>query len=477
LAGAQGLSYGEVTNHQASALVSPGGRSGNKKMAETTTRAESEALKLRTFRALARHANARAPFYAGIIRERGIDVSSCVPTDFPVLTKSILMANFDGIVTDTRVCKQVVADFLTRSTDPKEMLFDEMTVMHTSGTSGEVGYFLYAPADYRRLRSATRANRRAFRALLPRLGLRLGRIRVAFYGATGGHYAGASSIASMQRGLARLFIDARPFEVNAPLPEIVARINQFRPDILWGYTTALRILGEEQQAGRLNINPSTLGATGEMVTSADLRFLSGAFGGAAASSIYACTEHMMLGISNPGTDTMTLLDDSLIFEFHDDHSIITNLFNFTMPLIRYRMSDILRPVSAPGARRIVIENLVGRTEQMPVFVNSVGAKDFISPHTINEIFVAGVTRFQMQITGPDSFRFPICVDARLDGEARSAAAAAVRARLEEILGQKGLGNVAFEVPIVADIPVNERTRKFQLIVTPKPGDPGWPAPR
>jgi phenylacetate-CoA ligase len=78
--------------------------------------------------------------------------------------------------------------------------------------------------------------------------------------------------------------------------------------------------------------PAAVAATGEMVTPADLRFLCAAFDGAAAASIYACTEHMMLGISNPGADTMTLLDDNLIFEFHADHSIITNLFNFTMPL-------------------------------------------------------------------------------------------------------------------------------------------------
>ena len=205
-------------------------------------------------------------------------------------------------------------------------------------------------------------------------------------------------------------------------------------------------------------------ATGEMVTKADMSFLSQAFGGATASSIYACTEHMMMGVSNPDGETMTLTDDSLIFEIHEDHTLVTNLFNYTMPLIRYRMSDILRVVSEPDARRIVIENLVGRMEQMPTFVNSAGATDFISPHTINEVFVRGVTRFQMQITGPASFRFPICVDAALDAAARDAATAGVKARLQEILQQKGLGNVAFEVPIVAEIPLNERTRKFQLIV-------------
>jgi phenylacetate-CoA ligase len=429
------------------------------------TRTEFEAAKLRKFRALVHHAQAHAPYYAKIIREQNIDVSTCTPADFPVLTKSTLMANFDAIVTDHRVTKQVIADFLTRSTDPKERLFDRLTVMHTSGTSGEVGYFLYSPGDYGRLRAAAMRNRKVFRGAFPRLGLRLRRIRAAFYGATGGHFAGVTGVASMQRGIRRLFVDARAFEVNTPLPSVAAAIDRFKPDVLWGYTTALKMLGEEQRGGRLNIRPLAIIATGEMVTKADLQFLSEAFGGAKALSLYACTEHLLLGISNPDGETMTLIDDDLIFEFHEDHSLITNLFNYTLPLIRYRMSDILRPTSAADARRIVIHNLVGRTEQMPLFVNSAGAKDFLSPHTINEIFVEGVTRFQMQITGPSSFRFPICVDAALNAAGRAAAAAGVSSRLREILAQKNLSNVTFEVPIVADIPLNERTRKFQLIVT------------
>jgi phenylacetate-coenzyme A ligase PaaK-like adenylate-forming protein len=440
------------------------------------TRAELEAAQLRNFRALVRHARANAPYYAGLIEARAINPDTCIPADFPLLTKSVLMANFDGIVTDRRVTKRIVADFLSRSVDPKERLFDELTVMHTSGTSGEIGYFLYSPADFSRLRAAALRSREEFRGYIPRFRTRFRRIRVAFYGATGGHFAGVTGVASMQRGLRKLFIDARAFEVNAPLAQAVRDINQFQPIALWGYTTALKMLAEEQRAGRLDLRPAAVVATGETVTKADLQFLSASFAGARALSLYACTEHMMLGISNPDGETMTLLDDNLVFEFHEDHSVITNLFNYTLPLIRYRMSDILRPVSPPAAPRIIIQSLVGRAEQLPQFVNAAGTKDFISPHTINEIFVDGVTRFQMQITGPASFRFPICVDRSLDAERRAAAVVGTTARLREILAQKGLSNVAFEVPIVADIPLNERTRKFQLIISRIPDSAGaYPA--
>jgi phenylacetate-CoA ligase len=429
----------------------------------TAARAKLEALKAQKFRALVRHANAHAPYYAAIIRERSIAVERCTPADFPVLTKSMLMANFDAIVTDRRVSKHKVGEFLSRSLDPKELLFD-LTVMHTSGTSGEVGYFLYAPCDHARLRAAAFRNRKLFRRAFP-LRWRMRRARIAFYGATGGHFAGVTGVTSMQRGLAKVFLKARAFEVNSPLPAIIEQLNDFQPDVLSGYTTALKMLCGEQRAGKLKIQPRIVSATGEMVTKADLDYLSASFGGAIASSLYACTEHLMLGISNPDGESMTLIDDNLIFEFYDDHSLITNLYNYTMPLIRYRMSDILRPISAPQARYIVIQNLVGRTEQMPAFLNAAGVQDFISPHTINEIFVDGVTRFQMQLTSLTSFSFPICLDAGLDNAARAKAVEGVKARLVEILAQKGLSNVTFEVPVVTEIPLNARTRKFQLIVS------------
>jgi phenylacetate-CoA ligase len=47
----------------------------------------------------------------------------------------------------------------------------------------------------------------------------------------------------------------------------------------------------------------------------------------------------------------------------------------------------------------------------------------------------------------------------------------MEARLQEILQQKRLGNVSFRVMVVDDIPVNPRTRKFQLIVDRRQAHP------
>ena len=172
-----------------------------------------------------------------------------------------------------------------------------------------------------------------------------------------------------------------------------------------------------------------------------------------------------MGAALPGSSNIVLTDHDLIYEFYPDHSVITNLFNYTLPLIRYRMSDILRPVdSGTHAPYLVIESLVGRNELQPVFKTRDGGEDFVSPHTINEIFVAGVTRFQMHLLGPEAFRFMVCIDSTLDAQQRAAAVKAVSERLREILARKRMDNVRFEVLAVDDLPVNPRTRKFQLIV-------------
>jgi phenylacetate-CoA ligase len=176
-----------------------------------------------------------------------------------------------------------------------------------------------------------------------------------------------------------------------------------------------------------------------------------------------------MGSSTAGSSNIVLHDHDLIYEFQPDHTVVTNMFNRTLPLIRYRMADVLRPVdSGKHAPYLVIESLVGRNELQPVFRNRDGVEDFISPHTINEVFVAGVTRFQLQLTGADEFRFMVCLDTALDATARNVAIEGVAQRLREILARKRMDNVQFEVVPTDDLPVNPRTRKFQLIVDKRP---------
>jgi hypothetical protein len=88
---------------------------------ERLTRAELEARQLAKFRRLLRFARRRSPYYARVIDERKIDLERCTPRDFPVLTKRDVIRRFDELVTDRRITRQALLQFLERSRDPGEL--------------------------------------------------------------------------------------------------------------------------------------------------------------------------------------------------------------------------------------------------------------------------------------------------------------------------------------------------------------------
>ena len=103
---------------------------------------ELDHIKLKKFRSLVRHANNLSPHYRKIIQERQIDVNSCNPDDFPVLTKTCLIEHFDEIVTNQELSKGKIQKFLRTSNDPLNLFNDNYLVKQTSGSSGESLFFV-----------------------------------------------------------------------------------------------------------------------------------------------------------------------------------------------------------------------------------------------------------------------------------------------------------------------------------------------
>ena len=424
---------------------------------ERLSRTQLEARQLTKFRRLVRFVQRRSPYYARVIAERKIDLERCTPRDFPVLTKRDVTQHFDELVTDRRVTREAILRFLERSRDPGELFLDYFNVVHTSGSSGEPGCFVFSPHDWTRgLAHGLRMH--PFRPW-PQ--------RIAFFGATGGHYGGVSMVATGKRSINKLFFRIRAFEINSPLAKVIEGLNAFRPEVLVGYAMALRILGEQRARGVLTIAPRLLESSGEPLGADDRAALERTFG-APVFNVYSCTEHLVMGLSRPGDGGMYLLEDDLIFELEPDHTRVTNLFNRTLPLIRYRLEDVLLPLeSAPGPWpfRKVCE-IVGRNEHVPFFRNARGGEDFISPHIINEFFVPGLRRFQMRVLDATSFAFCVCLEHGIAPERRATTLAAIERGWREILAQKQLDNVRFWIEEEDDLPVDPKTGKFRLVVRP-----------
>lgn len=424
---------------------------------EKLSRRELEAKQLRKFRRLVAFVSQRSSYYADIIKTRSIDIQTCKPDDFPILTKSDLMANFDRIVTDRRITKRAIADFLERSRDPAELFLDDIYVVHTSGSSGEVGMFVFSKEDWARGIVQTQ-RQHPFPTPLKRT-------KMAFYGATDGHYGSVSFLSTGRKGINKIFYDIIALEINNPVQEVIAQLNAFQPDRLSGYVTGTKILAEKQQQGLLKIAPAEIVVGGEVLSDYDKAQLQEIFD-CPVFNVYGCTEHMFMGASKGGESVINLWEDDLILELYDDHSVVTNLFNFTLPMIRYRMSDVLVPKAQKTSAwpYTEIDGIIGRLENAPKFINRHGMEDFISPHTINEIFIPGIRRFQMQLIGKTSFRFMVCLNSSLNPQHRADAVSGLQKRLKEILKQKMMDNVTFEIVVAEDLPVDPKTRKFRLIL-------------
>jgi len=116
----------------------------DKRLNKSLNRRTFEARQLRKFRALAHILRARSPYYARIMDERRIEPARCRPQDFPVLTKADVIQHFDEIITAPEVTKRAVTDFLSQSHDAAELFRGRYIIVHSSGTTGEPGCFVYS---------------------------------------------------------------------------------------------------------------------------------------------------------------------------------------------------------------------------------------------------------------------------------------------------------------------------------------------
>jgi phenylacetate-CoA ligase len=421
---------------------------------ERRTPQELSERRLRKFRKLVRFVNKRSPYYGRIIRERGIDVSTCDPESFPVLTKRTLMNHFDDIITTPAITKEGIADFLSRSNDPFELYKGKFVVLHTSGSSGEIGYFVYSQSDWSRgYAQFSRLHTFAFR-----------KRKAAYFGATRGHFAGVTQFLTCQRSLLKLLYRAETFEINSPLQPVLNRLNALLPDILSGYPSGLLMLAHKQLSGELRISPLFAYSGGEPLSPDTREVIEKAFP-VPLIDLYDSTEHMLMAIAHPHHGGMYLLEDDLIFELHPDHTCVTNLFNRTLPLIRYRMEDVLQPMTdaewpRPYTR---INNLIGRMEQALVFTNRHGSEDFISPIIIIEFHVKNLRRFQIRLLSRSAFLFRASLEKGLRQKEREEVFRDIRMKLHEILSQKEMDNVTFDIVEVDALQVDSKTGKFKLI--------------
>ena len=317
--------------------------------------------------ALVRHTLARSEFYRALYR--GIDLTGPLALEtLPVIDKPLVMANFDQLVTDPGL-KLADVEAHLRKLQGDSYYRGEYRVLATAGTSGFRGVFVFNRREWRmELANALRWHR--LMGVEPRL---FPRVKISAVGAGSPMHVSARLTGSGDVGV----FNFQLLEAAAPLASLVAALNAFQPEVLLSYSSMAALLAAEQSAGRLQIRPRVISVHSELLTADMARKIETAWG-IRPFNHYGLTELSTFSAECGRHCGMHMLDDLFIAEIVDDsfrpvapnvlgaRLLLTNLYNYTQPLIRYDVSDMLAlsPVPCACGRPFpLISAMAGRSEE------------------------------------------------------------------------------------------------------------------
>jgi phenylacetate-CoA ligase len=327
------------------------------------SRAQLVEFQRRELKALVARARAASGFWAE--RLPGDDVSL---EDLPTLDKSTLMERWDDMVTDPALRLADVEAHLARL-ERDEYLHGRYRALATGGTTGQRGVFAF---DRREWSTCLAGFLRwsEFAGMRPRVP----RLKVAAIGATSPLHMTARFADTVDVGAHRVLrLDAR-----APVEELGAALARFQPDVLIGYPSVLALLADEQIDGRLSISPWRVSTTSEVRT-AEMEARIVAAWDQVPYDVYGITEVGIFAVDCPHHEGMHLFEDLAIVEVVDadgravpdgepgERLLVTNLFNRTLPLIRYELSDLVTiapEACACGRPFRLVADLAGRVDDV-----------------------------------------------------------------------------------------------------------------
>lgn len=385
--------------------------------------------------------------------------------------KRELMASFDNWVSDRRLTRAALSEFVADPSRIGQPFQDRWTVWESSGSSGEPGLFVQdaaAMAVYDALEGLRRPLLQPLRRWFDPWSLGE---RIAFVGATSGHFASTVSMRRLARLQPAFAQRLRGFDFLQPLPALVAELGAFAPSVLATYPSAALLLADEARAGRLQLSLGEVWTGGETLSAASRRAIEAAFGCPLANS-YGASEFLALAASCT-RGALHLNADWVILEPVDragrpvppgtcgDAAWLTHLANHVQPLIRYELNDRIRLLGEPcacGSPLPVIE-VQGRSDDVLELQAARGRRVRLLPLALTTVLEeqGGVHDFQLVQTGARTLRLELGAPHDRADAARSVGA------LHEWLASQGLGSVRITPRCVAAIRAG-RSGKRQRVV-------------
>ncbi len=411
---------------------------------------------------LLHYAYAHSEYYHEQFERAGItalNIDEIPLNEYPTIDKETLLKQFDKIVTIPGVTQEQL-----RKCDER----DEMRTglpkgchyVHSSGSTGVPGYFLYDDSAWNTMLSGI--IRGAFWGMCWKeiAALLISGAKIAYLAATDGSYGGVMAVGD---GIAGVHAKELKLDINMPMREWITQIQTFQPNMVIGYPSAVKILAELVRAGSIQVKPMRIITCGEPLDVGLRAFIEDTFL-VPVINFYGASESLAIGVEEHPEDGMILFDDLNIIESIDGKMYLTCLYNKAQPLIRYEITDSITLEEAgkqdayPFSR---IVGLLGRDEDVLWFTDAAGRKEFLHPLAIEGICMESLTDYQFRQTGSAAFEMYAQTSRTKTQELQEQ----IEAFMNKILQENGLDYVDFRIRFVDSILPNPKTGKKQLIVT------------
>jgi phenylacetate-CoA ligase len=321
---------------------------------------------------LVAHARANSEFW----REKfaGVAESSFELTDLPTSNKPELMDNFDRAVTADDLRRDEIESFLEDESNLGIYFKDKYALSHTSGSQGQP-LLIVQTKDNLELLFALQASRGNQKSLGVGEAIKhlITPARLAAIIFNPGFYPSSSAFHYMPAG-AKHYLDVKVFCANDE--DLVEQLAEFRPTHLTAYASMLHEIARQIESGRVSLKPEL-----EEVVNISERLMPQArehyveIFGAPVLDNYSMGECLFLTNGCTKSHGMHVNADWALLEVVDENNkpvpdgeigakvLVTNLANYTQPIIRYEIGDMLTMSTEPcgcGSNLPLIDHVEGR---------------------------------------------------------------------------------------------------------------------
>jgi phenylacetate-CoA ligase len=413
---------------------------------EFGSRANLERYQRERFDEAVHHAVERSPLYRDLYA--GADLSD--RASLPTVDKDMLMDRFDEWVTDPRLRLDELDRHVEALGVDDELFAGEFRVMPTGGTSGRRAMHAFNRDEWADCLVA-------FVRWSELIGLkpRLPRLRIATVMTVGARHMTSRFNLSTDIGVHQtLRLDA-----GKPASQLTAALEDFKPDALLGYASAIGLLACEALDGRLDIAPRMVATTSEVRPAETTQRITAAWG-VRPHDVFGATETLYAGDCEHHTGMHVFEDQSLV-EIVDGRVVLTSFLRRSQPLIRYELGDLatLDTSTCPCGRAFARLTAVdGRADDVLRLPARGGATVAVHPIAIRSP-LSGVPELRRYKVVHDRDGLHVRLELRRGG---TDVAERVAALLRDKLAQAG-AEVQPQVEIVDRLADAGATGKFRLI--------------